>query len=152
MSVDLVLAKMTAHNSSVLGCIVTHAGQVHHNLPDGYDLVDREAVSEYTTLMFQASDALETDHAAFDQMFLEFQGHGFYARRLDDGVLILLTEPMQSAQFKKAQVGVNLFLKPLKRALDATGRSSGAASAALAGAEPPRTGNPITPTKRRKWF
>lgn len=150
MSVEGVLDKMTAHNAHVLGCIATHDGRVHHNLPDGYDLVDREAVTEYASLMFEASDALETDHDPFDQLFLEFEGHGIYARRLSDGVLILLTDPIQRTQFKKAQIGVNLFLKPLKKALreDVHGPSEDA----LIDEIPTRLGDPITPTSRRRWF
>ncbi len=168
MSVDTVLNKMVAHNANVLGCIATHGERLHHNLPDRYDLVDQKAVTEYANLMFQASDELETEHDPFDQMFLEYHGHGLYARRLDDGVLVLLTEPMERTQFKKAQIGVNLFLKPLKKALDegpaepTTAPVTGAPALSAEPDEAPETGqstkqdgavgNPITKTKRRRWF
>lgn len=117
MSVQTVLDKLSAHNNGVLGCVATHGEQVHSNLPERYELIDTVAMTERVSLMFQASDELETEHDPFDQVFLEYSSHAVYARRLDDGVLILLTEPMERAQFKKAQVGVNLFLKPLKKAL-----------------------------------
>ena len=117
MSVETILQKLTAHNNGVLGCIATHGETLHQNLPEQYQLIDADSVAERVTLMFQASDALETEHEAFDQVFLEYEAHGLYARRLDEGVLVLITERMQRAQFKKAQVGVNLFLKPLRKAL-----------------------------------
>lgn len=117
MSVQTVLEKLTAHNAGIVGCIATHGTQLHQNLPDQYELLDSDTIAERVNLMFEATDQLETDHDPFDQLFLEYDAHGLYARRLEDGVLVLVTEPMQRAQFKKAQVGVNLFLKPLKRAL-----------------------------------
>lgn len=117
MSVEVVLDKLTANNASVLGCIASHEGRMYHNLPDLYTLVDIQDVSEKMGLIFGASDALETDHDAFDQVFLEYETHGLYGRRLDQGLLILLTQPMKRSQFKKSQVGVNLFLKPLSKAM-----------------------------------
>ncbi len=121
MSVETVLSKITTHNSDVLGCIATHGDNVHHNLPDLYELVDTDAVTEYAANMFTATDALETDQTPFDQLFLEYGGHSVYAKRLDDGVLVLLNKPIEKANFKRMQVGVNLFIKPLKRALAASG-------------------------------
>ena len=53
----------------------------------------------------------------------------------------LKAKPMQRASFKKMQVGVNLFMKPLARALDEE-----------PGAEAPTADPSITPTKRRRWF
>lgn len=117
MSVDNILQKLVDHNSVVLGCIATHGDKLHENLADQYELIDAGAVAERVGLMFAASDALETEHDGFDQVFMEYEAHGLYARRLDEGVLVLVTTPMQRAQFKKAQVGVNLFMKPLKKAL-----------------------------------
>ena len=141
MSVDQVLSKISGHNPYVLGCIATREGRLHHNLPEMYELLDAGAVCEYADNMFQATEALETEHAGFDQLFLEYQGHSLYARRLDDGVLVLVNKPMQRASFKKMQVGVNLFMKPLARALDEE-----------PGAEAPTADPSITPTKRRRWF
>lgn len=152
MSVETVLGKMITHNADVLGCIATHGGKIHHNLPDRYGLVDSEAVAEYASLMFEASDALETDHEAFDQIFMEYDGHSVYARRLDDGVLVLLTDKVSRARFKKAQVGVNLFMKPLKRALAEAETAPPEITAEPEATPSDPTGDPITPTKRRRWF
>lgn len=146
MSVDTVLSKISAHNTDVLGCIATSEGALHHNLPDMYELVDAEAVSEYAANMFQATDALETDHAAFDQLFLEYEGHSLYARRLEDGVLVLVNKPMQRSSFKKMQVGVNLFMKPLSKALGSDTPAPDAVTAdPKEDATPPSAG-------RKRWF
>lgn len=120
MSVQTVLEKLTAHNAGIIGCLATHGSQLHRNLPARYELLDSDSIAERVNLMFDATEQLETEHDGFDQLFLEYESHALYARRLDDGVLILITEPMERAQFKKAKVGVNLFLKPLKKALAET--------------------------------
>lgn len=100
--------------------MATHGSQIHRNLPPRYELLDTDSIAERVNLMFDATEQLETEHDSFDQLFLEYESHALYARRLDDGILILVTEPMERAQFKKAKVGVNLFLKPLKKALAET--------------------------------
>lgn len=134
MSVEKVLEKISAHNADVLGCIATVEDRLYDNLPDLYDLVNKRDVAEHAQNMFAATDALETEHDEFDQLFLEFQGHSIYARRLDDGVLVLLNQPVERAQFKKMQIGVNLFMKPLKTAL--AGRPA-----------PMRKTTPVVPTR-----
>lgn len=101
----------------MLGCIVRAGGRVYDNLPDRYSLVDSDDVSERVENMFALMDDLETDDADFDQLFLEYEHHSFYARRLDNAVLLLLNRPIKRAAFKKMKVGVNLFMKPLGRAI-----------------------------------
>lgn len=118
MSVERVLDKIAAHNSDVIGCIVSRAGRIFENLPEMYDLVDREDLADKASNIFVLADELQADPAGFDQTFLEFPGYSVFAKRIDDGVLLLLNNPIERGVFKKMQVGVNLFLKPLKRALD----------------------------------
>ena len=124
MSVEAILEKMTEHNSDVLGCIAMADDRTWSNLPDLYDVIDRQAISEHAMNLFQVTDGLETDHDPFDQLFLEFESHSFYVRRLDDVLLLLLNKPMRRTHFKKMQVGVNLFLKPLQRAIADDGSSA----------------------------
>lgn len=118
MLVNDVLDKITDHNSDVLGCIVKAKGVTFHNLPEKYDMVDAEAVGEYAENTFSLTDELGTGKADLEQLFLEFTHHSFYARKIEDGVLLLLNKPIQRRAFKKMQVGVNLYMKPLKRAID----------------------------------
>lgn len=120
MSVEAVLDKITGHNADVLGCIVKVKDTTFHNLPEKYDMVDADAVGEYADSMFTVTGELETGQDGLEQLFLEFTHHSFYARKIDDGILLLLNKPIQRRAFKKMQVGVNLFMKPLKRALDET--------------------------------
>ncbi|MEM9062411.1 MAG: hypothetical protein AAGD13_18275 [Pseudomonadota bacterium] len=144
MSVEAVLDKISGHNADVLGCIAGHDEAVHQNLPEMYGLVDTAEVVEQVQNMFALTDGLETEHAPFDQMFLEFEHHAIYARKLEDGFLVLVNKPMERAQFKKMQLGVNLFLKPLNRAL---------ASTAPAPEDPvPPQGGAVRKTNRKRWF
>ena len=159
MSVENVLDKISSHNGDVLGCVASKGAEVYSNLPEMYELVDAAAVSEYAEIMFEATDALETEHDAFNQLFLEYAGHSIFARRLDDGVLVLVNKPIERSSFKKMQVGVNLFMKPLKRAMSEAGieqRPLIADGPDLPNGPPPApttmVGNPITPTKRKRWF
>ncbi|MEM7422630.1 MAG: hypothetical protein AAF334_02850 [Pseudomonadota bacterium] len=115
MSVETVLNKIREHNSDVIGCIVMVGGRLWTTLPDLYAMIDAAGAAEHAANLFAVTDGLETDHAPMDQLFIEFDNHSFYARRLEEGVLLLLNTPIQRAQFKKMQIGVNLFVKPLVR-------------------------------------
>lgn len=142
MSVEAVLNKISEHNSDVLGCIAVHDGKVFANLPDMYDLVDTKSVIERAENMLMLTDGLDTGHDPFDQLFLEYEHHSVFARRLDDGVLLLLNKPMERSRFKKVQIGVNLFLKPLAKALQAADQPE---------SKPPVEGA-IRRTNRKRWF
>lgn len=123
-SVEKVLERISHHNSDVLGCVAALDDDIYSNLPEIYDLIDVEAVVEYAINVFRLTDALETGQDPFDEIYLEFQSHSFMARQLDDGILILVNKPMQRGAFRKVQLGVNLFLKPLHKALlHAAGRA-----------------------------
>lgn len=121
MSVETVLKKICDHNADVIGCIASHSDKVYRALPEMYALMDTDAMRENAEHMFTLMDGLDTGADPFDQIFLEYQNHSIAARRLEDGVLVLIANPLARSEFKKAQVGVNLFLKPLKRALSAPG-------------------------------
>ena len=142
MSVETVLEKIRSHNPDVLGCIVKRGDELWLNLPEMYDLIDADEVTEHAENMFTLTDGLETEHEAFDQMFLEFENHSIFARKIDDGLLFLLSKPMERPQFKKLQVGVNLFLKPLSRAMQETEMPL----------SPPEESGAIRKTTRKRWF
>ena len=144
MSVETVLKKICDHNAEVTGCIASHGGTVFHELPEMYELIDANGMCEHVENMFTLMDGLETGADPFDQLFLEYQEHSVAARRLEDGVLVLIATPVARADFKKTQVGVNLFLKPLKRALV---EPVATAPAAPEAAEAPAA-KPAAPVKR----
>ncbi|MEM7057000.1 MAG: hypothetical protein AAF557_05380 [Pseudomonadota bacterium] len=117
MSVERVLNKVVQHNDQILGCILLSSGKVYDNLPERYELVDVLEVAENAESIFELAGTLEAGPNGFDQAFLEFEEYSFFARTLDEGVLVLLTNPIERSAFKKMQVGVNLFMKPLRREL-----------------------------------
>ena len=117
MSVERVLGKILQHNDPILGCILLHRGKVYDNLPERYELVDVLDVAECAESVFELAGTLDTGPRGFDQLFLEFEEYSFIARTIDDGVLVLLCSPVERSTFKKLQVGVNLFMKPLQREL-----------------------------------
>lgn len=128
MSVDRVLNKIVQHNDQILGCILLADGQVYNNLPDRFELVDVLEVAEAAESIFELASSMEAGPNGFDQAFLEFDEYSFFARTLDDGVLVLLTKPIERSVFKKLQVGVNLFMKPLRRELTGQVAASPAAT------------------------
>lgn len=116
-SVDQVLRKISHHNSDIFGCLATCEDRVYSSLPEIYDLIDVEAVVEYAHNMFAITEMLETVEETFDEVFLEFQGHSFVIRKLRVGLLILVSKPIKRGAFRKMQLGMTLFLKPLERVL-----------------------------------
>jgi len=116
-SVDQVLRKISHHNSDVFGCVATCEEQIYSSLPEIYDLIDVKAVIEYANNMFAITELLETVEETFDEVFLEFQGHSFVVRKLRVGLLILVSKPIRRGAFRKMQLGMTLFLKPLERSL-----------------------------------
>ena len=142
MSVEAVLNKITAHNTEVVGCVAKHGQDVYQNLPELYDLIDTKEITDYAENMFALTEGLDMEDEAFDQLFLEYNDHSIFARKLDEGVLLLLNRPMERVHFKKMQLGVNLFIKPLKRALSDTEPH-----------EPdPSDSRAIRRTSRKRWF
>lgn len=117
-SVETVLTKITQHNDEIIGCIAATDDDLYLNLPDAYELVDSEGMVEHASNVFKLTDSLEMDQNGLDQLFLEFDSHSLYARRLsEDSILILVNDPIRRTKFKKLKVGVNLYLQPLERAL-----------------------------------
>lgn len=119
MSVEAVLDKLTDHNEGVLGALVTSGEAIHHNFRDIYAVADAAAISEEASQMFELLDGLGEPEGEFNEVFLELSDHSVFAKRIEDGVLVVLNKPVDRRVFRKMQVGVNLFVKPLKRALDA---------------------------------
>ena len=143
MSVEAVLDKISAHNTDVLGCIAKRGEDIWRNLPELYELVDPQEVTEHAENIFALTEDLDTDHDPFNQMFLEYENHSIFVRRIEEGILILLSKPMERSQFKKMQLGVNLFLKPLSRAIN---------SSAPRKPDPEPSSGAIRKTNRRRWF
>lgn len=117
MSLDAVLDKLSAHNHDIIGCIVSQDDNVVHNLREPYEVVDARAISERANNMLDLMSGLEDAAGEIDQVFLEMEAHSVYARRIGDGALVIVNKPMGRNAFKKVKVGVNLFIKPLEKAM-----------------------------------
>ena len=139
MSVNSVLKKICDHNSLVMGCMAGKDdmifrefdginGVLNADSPNSKPFVircssgiegeiDVDAMHESAENIFVLMDNLGAGEGAFDQFFLEFNDYSIAARKLDEGVLVLVTKPIDHTTFRKTQVGINLFLKPLNRAL-----------------------------------
>ncbi|MEM7508313.1 MAG: hypothetical protein AAF415_16390, partial [Pseudomonadota bacterium] len=78
---------------------------------------DAEIVGEYAINMLRLMESLADDAPEFDHLFLEYERHSLLAKKLDDGVLAVLNKPISRLGLTKMEVGLNLYLKPLRRAL-----------------------------------
>ena len=119
MSVKAVLDKLAEHNSDVIGCLATHGGETYSSLKASYAMVDAASVGEEAHQMFELFDALDDPRTAMDEIVMEMRDHSVFARRLDDGVLVVLNKPVERKALRRLKVGFNLFVRPLKRELAA---------------------------------
>ncbi|MEL7464443.1 MAG: hypothetical protein AAFN79_10275 [Pseudomonadota bacterium] len=155
MSVETVLDKLREHNVGVIGCLATHGGASYSNLKEPYELIDGQSVGEEARQIFELFDGLEAPEAGIDEVFLEMRHHSIYAHRLDDGVLVVLNKPMDRSVFRRLKVGVNLFVKPLKRELangEAPAPAPAAKVAAPVSAEPDQVETAPSGAKKKKRF
>ncbi|MEM8753017.1 MAG: roadblock/LC7 domain-containing protein [Pseudomonadota bacterium] len=150
MSVNVILDKLCAHNEGVIGCLVTHGQATHHNFADPYSLVDAEAIGEEASQIFELLETLENPEPEVSEVFLEMPNHSVFARRMDDGVLVVLNKAVDRRVFKRLKVGVNLFVKPLKREL--TSPSAPAPRTAAPAQEAPSAGGDDAPKRPRRMY
>ena len=151
MSVETVLNKLREHNVGVIGCLATHGGASYTNLKEPYELIDAKSVGEEAWQIFELFDGLSAPEAGIDEVFLEMRHHSVYAHRLEDGVLVVLNKPMDRSVFRRLKVGVNLFVKPLKRELE--NGDAPVAAGAPAQAQPDQVETaPSGPKKKKRYY
>lgn len=121
MQINNVLDKLSSHNHDIIGCIISQNGKLAHNLREPYEVVDAASISERAIHMLDLMEGMKDAAGEIDQVFLEMEAHSVYARRVEDGALIIVNKPMGRNAFRKVKVGVNLFIKPLEKALNDTG-------------------------------
>ncbi|MEM9779864.1 MAG: hypothetical protein AAF813_08090 [Pseudomonadota bacterium] len=120
MSVKQLLDKIRTHNPSVRGCVLSYGDKVHSNLTGNYEIIDTSELTELGDRLLKLSEAAPELEPGSETAFLEYENHSVFVRRVDAGCLVLLADPMPLAGFKKINVGINLFLKPIKAALTET--------------------------------
>lgn len=117
MSIEAVLDKIVDHNSDIHACILASGDKVYHNLSGPYQMVDPDMFSERARNMLAVTGLMEDDRMEAGTAFVEYDQHSLLIKQLnEDDTLILINDHMARAGFKKLQVGVNLFVKPLERA------------------------------------
>ncbi len=117
MSVEATLERLCDHNTAIRGALTWNGIACHKYLTGPYSAIDAESLGDHGRTLIEAVGAFEDLDAPFKTVFLEFENHSIFVRQIDDHILLLLTDPMRRSGFKKVQVGVNLFIKPLCRAL-----------------------------------
>ncbi|MEL6794446.1 MAG: hypothetical protein AAFP78_13380 [Pseudomonadota bacterium] len=152
MSVETVLDKLREHNVGVIGCLATHGSSTYTNLKEPYELIDGKSVGEEAQQIFELFDGLSAPEAGVDEVFLEMRHHSIYAHRLEDGVLVVLNKPMDRSVFRRLKVGVNLFVKPLKRELQNGDAPAAVSAQAAAAPQPDETPAAATPAKKKRYY
>lgn len=117
MSVNAVLDKIVASNDGVIAALFSSEDNLRHNLTSPHDSIGAERLVENVTDVFELSESIDEDAFAFDDLTLGYDNHGVIARRVDGGVLVLLTEQMRRARARKLQVSLGLYAKSLMKEL-----------------------------------
>ncbi|MEL6520764.1 MAG: hypothetical protein AAFQ66_07355 [Pseudomonadota bacterium] len=119
MQIDDVLNKITDRNAPVIGCIAKSNSKVFHNLAD-YDIDCGEIVETVEELMTLTGyiDEADEDNHDFETVYAEFDGQCLMGQRVDDHILVAVTDHLQRSGFKKLQVGLSLQTRLLVKALE----------------------------------
>lgn len=117
MSVEQLLAKVQTHNTGVRACILSSGNALYHTLVGNYEVIEPGEFVELADRMLELADAAPELGDGSDTAFVEYDNHSVFVRRVGEGVLIVVTDPMNMSGFKKINVGINLFLKPMMKAL-----------------------------------
>lgn len=133
MQVTEILDKITERNTPVIGCIVRKGDRLHHNL-DGYDL-DCAHIADTVQDLLSIADLIEDGGSQIDTVFSEYDGQCLIGQRIDDSLLVTVSDHLQRGGFKKLQVGLSLQTRMLSKALDKAPADVAAAKPAAA-AEP----------------
>ena len=137
MAVKEALDKISERHSDVIGAIVACDGQYYHNLEAPYDMVSVNEVMDLFTEMLEQTDLFDGEGFDFSELMIDFPGHSFIVRKLDDGGLLAVLAPrLARGHLIKLQVGLALFGKSVKKALAAEAEATANAEEAQAEASP----------------
>lgn len=116
MQVNEILDKITERNAPVVGCIARKGNKMHHNLED-FGL-DCGRIADTVQDLLSISDLIEDGGSKIDTVFTEYDGHCLIGQRIEDSLLVTVSDHVQRAGFKKLQVGLSLQTRMLSKALD----------------------------------
>ncbi|MEM9430624.1 MAG: hypothetical protein AAGA32_14150 [Pseudomonadota bacterium] len=117
MRAEGILAELAEHNTAIHAAVISDQTRAAHWTGEGYEDLNVPAFARYGKLLGGAVDMLDGGEAV-RSVYLEFKGHSLLVKRLEDWVLMLLMDPMRRGGFRKAEVGLKLFLPRLLTALE----------------------------------
>ena len=126
MAVKDALDAITKRHPDVIGALVLHDGNVHHNLEAPYDMISTETVLETFSEIFEHTAMLEDEGLDFGEMIMDFANHSFIVRSIEGGILAVLAPRLQRGQLVKMHVGLGLFGKAVQKALEEDAESAAA--------------------------
>lgn len=117
MQVTEILDKITQRNTPVIGCIARKGDQLHHNLGD-FDL-DCAQIADTMQDLLPIADLIEDGGPEIDTVFSEYDGQCLIVQRIEDTLLVTVSDHLHRGGFKKLQVGLSLQTRLLSKAMDA---------------------------------
>ncbi len=119
MQVNEVLEKITDRNTPVVGCIARNGDRLYHNL-EGMGM-DCAKIADTMDDLLNVSDFLEgCGEASMDTVLAEYDGNCLIGQRVDDSLLVTVSDHLHRAGFKKLQVGLSLQSRMLTKAMAET--------------------------------
>ncbi|MEM6385001.1 MAG: hypothetical protein AAF718_02070 [Pseudomonadota bacterium] len=121
MAVKDTLDKIVERHPDVIGAMVTHNGQLQHNLESPYDIIDVEAILETFSEIFEQTTILGDEGYDFGEVMIDFANHSFIVRSIEGGLLAVLAPQLQRGQLVKLHVGLGIFGKAIEKAIEQEG-------------------------------
>lgn len=116
MSVVSILDKITERNTDIVGCIAIKEDRMYHNL-EAFDM-DCDKIAETVGDLMAVSDLLEVMDDQVNTVLTEYDGNCLVGQRVDENIVIAVTDHLHRGAYKKLQVGLSLQGRLLTKALD----------------------------------
>jgi hypothetical protein len=120
MQIDAVLEKICGQNDDIIAALVLREGQSYHNLSGTYDLLNPGEILGAFEDAFELAQEIDVDGMDMCDILLGFDEHSVIARKIDKGILVVLTRQMGRQHLLKLQVGLGLAGRALERAFTET--------------------------------
>ncbi|MEO0945569.1 MAG: hypothetical protein AAFY06_12140 [Pseudomonadota bacterium] len=110
MAIKETLDRILECHPDLIGAMVASNGQYIHNLEPPYDMVTVNEVMDLFAEMLGQTDVLADEGFDFSEMMIDFPGHTFVVRKIDESVLLAVLAPrMAREHLMRLQVGFSLF-------------------------------------------
>lgn len=118
MSVESILKQLVDHSPAILAGAIRQNARVDRVATGPYAVADCGVISDRLTGIFVLMEQVEDRLDRTENLYVEFDSHGLFGLRLDDAVLAVITEPLTASGLDKIRTGLEIFRKPLARALN----------------------------------